>query len=70
MHYSKGENSISIEFKDPAGGKKPGLYVSDGKKMLKVASFNSAENACIFRVFLEYFFDGMLVKDKEDDHSA
>jgi hypothetical protein len=54
---------ISIEINDLLGGKKPGLYIGEGNKLLKVASFATYEKANIFDEFLRYFFKDMLQKD-------
>ena len=63
MTYSKGNKMISIEINDLLGGRKPGLYIGEGNKLLKVASFATYEKANIFDEFLRYFFKDMLQKD-------
>ena len=65
MTYSKGHKMISIEMRDFLGGKRPGLYIGEGLKLLKVATFGSEEKARAFEDFLRYFFGEMLAE--EDD---
>jgi hypothetical protein len=55
---------ISIEINDLLGGRKPGLYIGEGNKLLKVASFATYDKANIFDEFLRYFFGEMLKKDE------
>lgn len=64
MTYSKGNKMISIEINDLLGGRKPGLYIGEGNKLLKVASFATYDKANIFDEFLRYFFGEMLKKDE------
>ena len=67
MTYSKGHRMISIEINDLLGGKRPGLYIGEGFKLLKVASFSSFEKAQIFDEWLRYFFGEMLITQNEEE---
>lgn len=63
MVYSKGDKMISIE-NNSIFGKRPGLYIGECNKLLKVASFGSEEKADKFEEYLRYFFGRNLVKEE------
>lgn len=65
MTYSKNGRFISIEVNDLLGGRKPGLYVGEGNKLVKVGTFSSYEKASLFEEVLRYFFGKNL---REDDN--
>ena len=66
MTYSKDGRFISIEVNDLLGGRKPGLYVGEGNKLVKVGTFSSYEKANLFDEFLRYFFGKNLRKADEN----
>ena len=65
MCFSKGNKMIRIEQFDRFE-KRPVLYVGEGNKLLKVASFGSEEQARIFVDTLKEFFGYLLVEEDGD----
>ena len=61
MVYGKGNRMIAIEMHDLLGGKKPGLYVGEGNRLLKVGTFSSKRKAIAFQQMLEIMFGDLLV---------
>lgn len=53
---SKDGQVISIEMKDPAGGKRPGLYIGNEYCIRKVACFSNEDDAMLFAEKLKRFF--------------
>lgn len=56
MIYRKGEKIIEVS-KVACAGKRPSLFVGQGNKVAKVASFSSDESAKKFCDFLDEFLE-------------
>ena len=56
MTYSIGDKIIAVQMRPLLGNVKPDLYIGEGNKLSKVASFGSVEKAESFEEMLRYFF--------------
>ena len=62
--YSKGNKMIAVEYPGVVNHcKNPGLYIGEGNKFLKVASFKNEACAEDFEKWLKFFFGKALVED-------
>lgn len=61
--YMRGDYGISISQVD-GFGKRPGLWVKDKNRMIKVASFGSDEKARLFIEYLEWLFSITVIPPK------
>lgn len=66
--YMRGDYGISIS-QVYGFGKRPGLWVNDKNRMIKVASFGSDEKAKLFIDYLEWLFSINVIPPKVEQDS-